>query len=1694
MVHPLTFFFLLLISLAVLISFFLVYKWWRRSKVTGSKLMILLISLTGFWLLTQGVEIISTALEWKVFWYTMQWLGFTLMPASFLLIVLSFWRAEKKPRKLCISILTIIQFFQLTVIFTNPFHHFFIKKYYLSSVDGFIGLGKVFNFGYWIFLGLNFIILFIGLILLLNMMIHRPGYYSRQIHWLFIGGVSAGLSQFLELFSLNSFSIFPIAPLIMALFILGISANFFTYKKLDLNHMAEPILDSTIPGPVLYLDPGFHLVELNYPASKLLQLDPKRAIGKSLKDIAPEIFEKISLSEMKEDPFIFEFFEKDIKYEGRLSSIHDNNQRVISYILTLSIDFDEKFLFDSLQRTNQLVKALSNVTMQVSAKSTPQEVLETMGEELLKLNIHSAFSTTDKEMEFFITEYISFPLAKIKLLEKAIGISLNSIKVHYSKWPQKSKIAIEKNLPVFQNNFFDSLKDFFDGVEKNTLSRALSIGNLSSATRSVYVPLKFSDGSSGLITVWGETVQEQDLMAYSVFGSQITTAFEQAQLRELAKKNIEENKRSNEIIHVLSQMALSTIQIQRPLEIFDVLAKELGKLGLYYSYFSVNKDFDMAAIEYMSLDPKTTRALEIAGGVTAFGYQMPKSEWSPLAVKAIESQESIYCPRLIDELTFPFLKFGKSLVQYGLKLVNVDDNDSGYYVPLKNADNSHGMLLIWGKQLYEADLPAYTIFSQQISSVLDNAKQRERENLNELELDHSHGLIRSLSDVGAQISATSDPDKIMELMGAELKTFNINCLVALHEKERDEIYIRFHSMNSKLLRLSEKITGQKFHEQRVPLTYWPDLIVTVFKSGEAVYVKDFIHSTMSFMSGIPTPIAGKSLNFVGVTEKTRAYYLPLEVKGNVFGCLALWGDDLRANDLPAFSVFSNQVAGAFETARLYEAERVHAAELNRSNALLQSLSKTAVGISSLTRFEDILELLKKELSSQGLSFNYIQVDDKLENARIQYFSNKNDLVGQPGNQFILSVIQKSIPKVYWTQSVIEAAEENKAIFLPNYSVAMRPYFQQVSDSLYKRGLKLLGISEKAAGIILPLIALDGSVGFLFIWGETLREGDMSTFNVFRKQIESTIENQRLFQKAEEEIAERIEIQASLYESREEYRGLFQNAHDAIIIFEPKTGRVLEVNPRACEMYGYQEEELNRLSIFSIYKDEEYGRSQIHDVLNLKQTANFEVTQHHKNGSEMILDINATNVKYRGKNAVLTINRDITDRKRIEAQLQFSALHDSLTNLPNRNLLYDRLEHVIAHSSRSNSYSFAILFIDLDQFKDVNDSLGHPFGDELLIEVAARLIDCLRTVDTVARFGGDEFVILLDEIKNAFEIPLLCNRILATIARPFVSNGRTATVTGSIGVVMGGPEYREPQEYLRDADIALYSAKGLGRAQYSIFNPDMRDMVIQRLKLEGDLRQAVKNDELVLNYQAVVNLNDRSLQGFEALVRWEKPDGYIMPDSFIPLAEDTGIIHELGRWVLLTACQQMAVYQVSCPQAQDLIINVNVSAIQLLRDDFPLEVQEVLKLTGLNPVNLALEITETAIILDQEAASRQLKALREIGVHLYLDDFGTGYSSLSFLNQFPIDALKIDRQFLASLDIEKQQDLVNVFIILGRKLGMKVIVEGVEEEWQNDILMDLGGEFGQGYLFSKPVDFETLMAANVKSNNLPVLFHRNNAKH
>ncbi len=582
-------------------------------------------------------------------------------------------------------------------------------------------------------------------------------------------------------------------------------------------------------------------------------------------------------------------------------------------------------------------------------------------------------------------------------------------------------------------------------------------------------------------------------------------------------------------------------------------------------------------------------------------------------------------------------------------------------------------------------------------------------------------------------------------------------------------------------------------------------------------------------------------------------------------------------------------------------------------------------------------------------------------------------------------------------------------------------------------------------------------------------------NLEQRVEERTAELAKINQELDLEITERKLAELRLQNSEERLESILGSLEDVVWSMTPDHSQIIYINAAVEKIYGYPASSFFENHHLLVYLIHPQDRRRIEEAIHaMLKTGNLreEYRIIHSN-QEIRWVSDRSHLVYNADGKVIRIDgiiRDITEQKRTEQQLIHNALHDHLTGLPNRNLFMDRVEEALKYTKRHPDYLFAILFLDLDRFKMINDSLGHIIGDRFLQETAKLLERCLRSCDTVARLGGDEFTVLIHDIHDKKEAFIIADRILHEFSKPISVKDQQIFSSTSIGIVIGNKDYDSSGDLLRDADIAMYRSKELGKGRYTLFDQTMYAQNLKQIQIDRDLHYALERNEFELYYQPIISLETNKIAGFEILIRWHHPEwGLVHPSEFIPIAEDTGLIVEIGDWVLHKACQQLRIWQIKFPEIASLKMSVNLASQQVKEPNFLEKLDRILAENAINSNTLRLEITEGSMIEQGDETIATLEQLKARNIQLSIDDFGQGYSSLSYLHRFPVNTLKIDRTFINQMSLGGQNiEIIRTIIILAHTLGMDVVAEGVETQAQADKLQELGCELSQGYLFSQPL--------------------------
>ena len=551
----------------------------------------------------------------------------------------------------------------------------------------------------------------------------------------------------------------------------------------------------------------------------------------------------------------------------------------------------------------------------------------------------------------------------------------------------------------------------------------------------------------------------------------------------------------------------------------------------------------------------------------------------------------------------------------------------------------------------------------------------------------------------------------------------------------------------------------------------------------------------------------------------------------------------------------------------------------------------------------------------------------------------------------------------------------------------------------------------------------------------------------------------------------------LSQNEERYSLAMRASNDGLWDWDLKTNKIY-YSDRWKEMLGFNDDEISDTPdewLSRIHQeDHDRVRASIDAYLE-GTTSNFEIEYRIRHFSDNYLWMMAKGLAIRTSSGRATrfagSQTDVSERKSNEEQMIYDALHDTLTSIPNRTLLLDRIRQSLVRRKRYPKTSFAIIFIDLDRFRLVNESLGHIHGDELLQLISARLKETIPIGDTVARLGGDEFSVLLQDIDSVRDVEVIAKDIQNSFSKPFFLGDKEVFASASMGIAHSDNNYKTPEEILRDSELAMYRAKRGGKSQSIVFQPQFRQSSLSPIDLDTDLRRALDRDEMELHYQPIISMRDRTISGFEALLRWShRSRGVISPNEFIPLAEETGLIYDLGQWVLGKACKQIAAWNKSKKKEDQLEISINLSSRQFSDPNLVEGIVENIEKSGFNAEFLKIEITESALMQNAQRSVSMLNQLKDLNIKVCVDDFGTGYSSLSYLHTFPIDTLKIDRSFVHDMSRNfRNMEIIRTIIMLAHNLKLDVIAEGVETGEQDAQLSALGCQFAQGFYFSRPIN-------------------------
>ena len=835
------------------------------------------------------------------------------------------------------------------------------------------------------------------------------------------------------------------------------------------------------------------------------------------------------------------------------------------------------------------------------------------------------------------------------------------------------------------------------------------------------------------------------------------------------------------------------------------------------------------------------------------------------------------------------------------------------------------------------------------------------------------------------------------------------------------------------------------------LTFDQGLMGLAARSGQAVIAND----------------AWKHPEFFSLDETVirSEAVLPLIANQEILGVLNIDSNQLNTfgkKEVDLLTTVANQLSTALEKARLFaetqeeiEERKRAEASLRQQNLTLELLAEISRELAVSFKINPVLDRVVR-MTGQALDLTSVYICDwhketGLSTVLAEYISDQaspQEELSDLGRVYHL--LQDFNDTAEWLQKASSHQVRHRSD--PSLSAAERAY-------LAHHGVQSI--------IYVPLWVGQEAIGYLEGW-ESRHERTFSPYEIgvlqaIGRQISIGVYNARLYE--------------SMRQSEEQFRLVFELAPSGMVIIS-LDGRFQKVNQAYCTMTGYTPDELIGVPVGDMTHPEDVEMTiELLRQLRAGEIAHFSIQMRYIRKDEDTAYVILQVVRVMDKDGqplhFVAQVIDITQRTLVEEELYRNTFYDSLTGLPNRALFLSYLQRAIGRAGRQSRYAFAVLFLDLDRFKIINDSLGHNAGDQVLKGVAHRLSTCIRPGDVAARLGGDEFAILLDDILHVGEAQLMVEKIQDALGKPILLNNHEIGLSGSIGITMNTASRHDPEDYVRDADIAMYKAKGQGGGRYEIFDNHMHVLALDRFRLETELRQAVHQEELIVHYQPVLSIPNGRLCKVEALLRWpHAQQGFIPPNQFIPLAEETGLIHPISKWLLNTACEQVKVWH---DLGYPIRLAINVSVNQFHYQDLPVIIQATLAKTGLPAAALELEITESIALLSEDFSIAPLQILNEMGVTISIDDFGTGYSSLSRLRSLPIHSLKIDRSFISNMMTNaNNKAIVTAVITMAHGLQLKVVAEGVETAEQYLFLRDQKCDEAQGFLFSPPITADMMI--------------------
>ena len=1208
------------------IAFIAIFRIMRHPEITIRNWIIILLAASGVWVLALGAEHLSPTLELKVLFDDLQWIGITLVTPAFLLLSLEISGKDKLLKFLIIPLVFIIPALILLTLATNNFHNLLLVNTRLESFGKLVALERDYAPLFLPFVIITYSQFFIGIINLL-MLIRRPSnFYGNQIFWILLAGLGCILASFFDFSSVNPFPYIQWTALSLCTFSIIIALTIPNLRQKDLYNATQNLLLDAIPEPLLLLSPNQTVLAINPAAEIFIGQPAADIIGSPLASASEAIYRKIR----KHIPITN--FPRRITEEiniGRekfnliISPSVEKNGRVQNYSILLSTEGAAASTAANMLRTLALIQALSKVAVQATSASSSEEIFRTFNQEFNKLDLNYVYVSLDRSRQNATIEHTSFDTGQFAHLERMVGQSFIGYSLPRSQFPPIA-YQVEEKSPIFTNDYISTIRPVFKFFPEKIFKTGLSLVGISAETSGVFFSIEISDGTFGMMTIWGDSLSESDLPSFSIFASQLANAIELSRKQEGDQQRHQEADRENALIISLNRVAARTSSSSSIDGVVEILSEELRKLSLNFYLSVIDKEEQHTEIKHTSLGRDVLRKASKLLNTDVIGYQIPRSNWPPMFTEALTTRQAVFLRDFAVDATHIFFAFSPEQGTNGLKLIAIDANTSGMHIPVDLLDGRTAVLSIWGDSISRKDLPTFQVFAVQIANTLERASIYEFELAQKETLERSNEMAGALSRIAAKTSAAENTEKVLDTLDEELRFLNLNYMLVIVSKDRQIAKLENMTMSGKAFARLKEMIRNSLDGVEMRREKWPSLVESAVDTEDTQFSTRILDLMPPSIYESRKKIVVQAFSQLGITDKSSAIVIPQRLSDRRLALFVIWGNSVREKDIPIFSVFANQVTNTYEKSHLIGLEHKQSEILEHSNNIIRALSSLASQVTSDTNLTTLLELMRVELGKIGLTFAYLNINDE-ETSHVEFLSIPDPELKGFKKKIGLDLIGLQTEIASRNEQSIMSIRENKPQFLADFWGYLKLVFKGLDKESRHvlRGTLRLSKIEPIPAIFLPILLGDGTIFFFIIWGSSLRKEDLTAFSVYKTQVESILESARLFHIAEREIEGRQAVQEKLTQSQKEFRGLFENAHDAIILTDPKTGLVLNANQRAELIFGYTNDEFKKISLESTTDNPAKLKAYFSEIIQSDLTLSFEIVQFKKgNPTPLNFQVNA----------------------------------------------------------------------------------------------------------------------------------------------------------------------------------------------------------------------------------------------------------------------------------------------------------------------------------------------------------------------------------------------------------------------------------------------------------------------------------------